>query len=83
MSESLRRELNASERRILTAIQDLYGEANDRNSVFFSPENEAVIFIHDQAGVSQFMANLSFLARLYDGGSTLEEIREEWLQPNW
>ncbi len=83
MPESARRELTANEARILAAIQDLYGDANDEDSVFFSPEQEAVIFIHDQAGVSQFIANLSFLAELHDEGATLEEIREQWLEPNW
>ena len=83
MSESAQRELTGGEAQILAAIQQLYGDANDEDSVFFSPENEAVIFIRDQAGVSQFIANLSFLARLHDEGSTLEEIREQWLQPNW
>ncbi len=83
MPQSARRQLTASEAAILAAIQDLYGDINDENSVFFSPGQEAVIFIHDQAGVSQFMANLSFLARLHHEASTLEEIREQWLQPDW
>jgi len=83
MSESARRQLTASEAQILAAIQDLYGDANDEDSVFFSPEQEAVIFIHDQAGASQFIVNLSFLAHLHDEGTTLEEIREQWLQANW
>jgi hypothetical protein len=75
--------LTASEAQILAVIQDLYGDINDEDSVFFSPGHEAVIFIRDQAGVSQFIANLSFLAQLHDEGSTFEEIREQWLQPNW
>jgi hypothetical protein len=81
--ESARRELTANEAQILAEIRDIYGDVNDEDSVFFSPKKEAVIFIHDQAGVSQFIANLSFLARLYEEGATLEEIREQWLQPNW
>jgi hypothetical protein len=54
--ESTRRQLTASEAHILAAIQDLYGDANDEDSVCFSPEQQAVIFIHDQAGVSQFVS---------------------------
>jgi hypothetical protein len=81
--ESARRQLTASETRILAVIRDLYGDTNDEDSVFFSPEQDAVIFIHDQAGVSQFITNLSLLARMHDEGTTLEEIREQWLEPNW
>lgn len=83
MPQSARRQLTPSEVAILTAIQDLYGDVNDEDAVFFSPGQDAVIFIHDRAGVPQFMANLSSLARLRDEGSTLEEIREQWLEPNW
>ena len=83
MPESARRQLTTSEARILSEIRDIYGDANDEDSIFFSPQQEAVIFIHDQAGVSQFIANLSFLAHLHEDGATLEEIREQWLQANW
>jgi hypothetical protein len=81
--EASRRQLTAGELRILAAIRDLYGDINDESRVFFSPEQEAVIFIHDQADVSQFIANLTVLARLHDEGCTLEEIREQWLEPDW
>lgn len=83
MPQSARRQLTPSEVAILAAIQDLYGGRNDEDALFFSPEQDAVIFIHDRAGVPQFMANLSFLARLREAGATIEEIREQWLEPNW
>ncbi len=83
MPESGRRQLTTREAEILAAIQDLYGDVNDEDSVFFTPKQEAIIFIRDRAGVSQLMANLSFLAQLRDEGSTLAEIREQWLESNW
>jgi hypothetical protein len=81
--QSARRQLTSSEAAILAAIQDLYGDINDENALFFSPDQDAVIFVHDRSGVPQFMANVSSLARLRDEGSTLDEIREQWLEPNW
>ncbi len=83
MPESVRRQLTPREAEILAAIQDLYGDVNDENSVFFSPKQEAIIFIRDQAGASQLTANLSFLAQLRDEGSTIAEIREQWLESDW
>lgn len=83
MPESARRQLTTREAEILAAIQDLYGEVNDEDSVFFTPKQAAIIFIRDQTGVSQLMADLSFLAQLRDEGSTLAEIREQWLESNW
>ncbi len=83
MPESTRRQLTTREAEILATIQDLYGDVNDEDSVFFTPQQEAIIFIRDQAGVSQLMANLSFLGQLRDEGSTLAEIREQWLESNW
>jgi hypothetical protein len=78
----LRRVLTHEETAILTVIQQGYGEHNSIDKVFFSPTNEAVIFVRLSNGLSIVMANLSTLAaRRADGTiSSDEELRTKWLR---
>jgi hypothetical protein len=77
-----RRVLTIEETAVLTIIQEGYGAHNHAGKVFFSPENEAVIFVKLTNGMSALMANLSNLAaRRADGTiSSDEELRTKWLR---
>lgn len=57
-----RRVLTDGETAVLTIIQEGYGAHNGADKVFFSPADEAVIFVRLLNGMSVVMANLSNLA---------------------
>ena len=57
-----RRVLTIGETAVLTIIQEGYGSHNAVEKVFFSPTDEAVIFVRLTNGNSIVMANLSNLA---------------------
>ena len=77
-----KRVLTEGETAILTVIQQGYGAHNSVHSVYFSPADEAVIFVRVANGMSVLMANLSNLAaRCADGTITCdEELRTKWLR---
>jgi hypothetical protein len=77
-----KRVLTEGETAILTIIQQGYGVHNSVHSVYFSPADEAVIFVRLANGMSILLANLSNLAaRCADGTITCdEELRTKWLR---
>ncbi len=76
-----RRELTNEEREILRVIQSLYGPQNDAGHVFFSNQNEAVIFIKDGDGVQVLAANLTNLSNFRADGTIAseDELVRDWL----
>ncbi len=77
-----RRELTEGETAVLILIQQGYGAHNSVDKVFFSPANEAVMFVRLLNGMSIVMANLSNLAaRRADGTiASDEELKIKWLR---
>jgi len=77
-----KRVLTQEESAVLTMIQQGYGEHNGADKVFFSPTDEAVIFVRLANGMSCLMANLSNLAaRRADGTiASDEELKTKWLR---
>jgi hypothetical protein len=77
-----RRVLTDGEIAVLTIIQEGYGPHNNVDKVFFSPANEAVIFVRLTNGMSVVMANLSNLAAWRADGkiSSDDELRTKWLR---
>ncbi len=77
-----RRVLTEGETDVLTIIQQGYGSHNCAERVFFSPTDEAVIFVKLPNGMSIVMANLSNLAARRADGSIPndDELRIKWLR---
>jgi len=77
-----RRILTDGETSVLTIIQQGYGPHNSIDSVFFSPANEAVMFVRLSNGMSIVMANLSNLAAWRADGTipSDDELRTKWLR---
>ncbi|HEY3975157.1 MAG TPA: hypothetical protein VGM18_19275 [Candidatus Sulfotelmatobacter sp.] len=77
-----RRDLTEGETAVLTIIQQGYGAHNSLDKVYFSPENDAVMFVRLQNGMSIIMANISHLANCRSNGtiSSDEELRIKWLR---
>jgi len=77
-----RRILTDGETAVLTIIQQGYGPHNSTDKVFFSPANEAVMFVRLSNGTSIVMANLSNLAAWRADGtiSSDDELRTKWLR---
>jgi hypothetical protein len=50
MAKAVRRSLTEDELTILGYICDLYGDQNTTEDVFFSDQDEAVIFVKDKVG---------------------------------
>jgi hypothetical protein len=77
-----KRTLADGEAAVLTIIQEGYGPHNNADKVFFSPTNEAVIFVRLANGMSAVMANLSNLAAWRADGkiSSDEELKTKWLR---
>ena len=77
-----RRDLTQGETAVLTIIQQGYGPDNGIDKVFFSPTDEAVIFVRLTNGMSIVMANLSNLAGWRADGtiSSDDELRTKWLR---
>lgn len=77
-----RRALTEGEIAVLTIIQQGYGQHNSIDTVYFSPADEAVIFVRLTNGMSIVMANLSNLAAWRADGtiSTDEELKTKWLR---
>lgn len=77
-----RRVLTHEETAVLTIIQQGYGEHNAADKVFFSPTDEAVIFVRLANGMSCLMANLSHLAAWRADGTipSDEELKVKWLR---
>lgn len=76
------RELTPGENEVLSMIQDMYGEQNTKDMVFFVEDpSEAVIFIKDKSGESVMMANLTNLSawRAVGSISSHEELKTKWL----
>jgi hypothetical protein len=79
-----KRDLTDGETAILTIIQQGYGPHNGIHNVFFSPADEAVIFVRLENGMSKVMANLSTLAARRADGTipSDEELKVKWLRLN-
>ncbi|MFZ0863902.1 MAG: hypothetical protein ABR881_19375 [Candidatus Sulfotelmatobacter sp.] len=77
-----RRVLTDGEIAVLTVIQQGYGPQNGIDQVFFTPADEAIIFVRLSNGMSIVMANLSNLAaRRADGTiSSDDELKKKWLR---
>lgn len=77
-----RRVLTDGETAVLAIIQEGYGPHNNVDKVFFSPTDEAVIFVRLENGMSVVMANLSNLAAWRANGkiSNDEELKTKWLR---
>jgi hypothetical protein len=77
-----KRVLTHEETAVLTMIQQGYGEHNAVDKVFFSPTDEAVIFVRLANGMSCLLANLSHLAARRANGTIAsdEELRTKWLR---
>lgn len=77
-----RRELTEGETAVLVLIQQGYGAHNSVDKVFFSPANEAVMFVRLLNGMSIVMANLSSLAAWRADGTIAsdEELKIKWLR---
>jgi hypothetical protein len=79
---SHRRELTSDEKHILTIIQDSFGRTqNTEDDVFFTANDEAVIFVKASDGSSPVMANLTKLAAFRADGtiSSEEDLKRDWL----
>ncbi len=78
----LRRVLTEGETAVLTIIQQGYGPHNSIDRVFFSPADEAVMFVRLSNGNSIVMANLSNLAAWRADGTIAsdDELRTRWLR---
>jgi hypothetical protein len=76
------RELSEGEASILRLIQDHYGAHNTEDTITFSDEGEAVIWVKDDSGSIPLMANLTNLAAWRDDGSipTDEILLRDWLR---
>jgi hypothetical protein len=76
-----RRALTDGETAILAIIQQGYGPHNGVDQVFFSPANEAVMFVKLSNGMNAVMANLSHLAAgRADGTISGDEELKKWLR---
>lgn len=77
-----RRPLTEGEIAVLTIIQEGYGAHNAMDKVYFSPADEAVMFVRLANGMSIVMANLSNLAAGRADGTIAsdEELRKKWLR---
>jgi len=77
-----RRVLTEGETAVLTIIQQGYGPHNSIDRVFFSPADEAVMFVRLSNGNSIVMANLSNLAAWRADGTIAsdDELRTRWLR---
>jgi hypothetical protein len=78
----LRRVLTEGETAVLTIIQEGYGSHNSIDKVYFSPANEAVMFVRLENGMSVVMANLSNLAAWRADGTIASdnELKTKWLR---
>jgi len=74
-----RRVLTQGEIAILSVIQEGYGPHNSLNKVYFTPANEAVIFVRLANGMTIVMANLSHLAACCADGTIAgdEELKRK------
>ncbi len=69
-----RRALTEGESFVLQHIQDMYGNQNTEQNVFFSVRDEAVIFVKNRNGNEGLLAVLTNLAAMFaDGTVTSEE----------
>ena len=77
-----RRVLTDGETAILVFIQEGYGAHNTKERVFFSPADEAVMFVRLANGMCPLMANLSNLAAWRAVGtiSSDDELKTKWLR---
>ena len=76
----MERELTIDESNILNVIQDMYGDQNTTEQIFFS-DSEACISIKNSVGENIMFANISNLATWHSDCSiaTEKELREKWL----
>ena len=82
MTDDTRRSLSQGEQFVLAQIQDIYGPQNEESEVFFSGQDEAVIFVKNGAGASIGVVVLTNVARMYEDGTitSLDELRRDWLR---
>jgi len=80
MKDKYKRSLTTDERKILEYIQDLYGEQNSEEDVFFTEKDQAVIFVKDINGIKGIcvvLTNVAEFAKL--DNLTREEICKQYL----
>jgi ABC-type branched-subunit amino acid transport system ATPase component len=77
-----KRVLTEGEIAVLTVIQQGYGEHHTLDRVYFSPADDAIIFVRGTNGMSILLANLSNLAaRRADGTiASDDELRKKHLR---
>jgi hypothetical protein len=77
-----RRVLTDGETAVLAIIAQGYGPQNCVERVYFSPANEAVIFVKLANGMNTLFANLSNLAAWRADGTIAsdDELKTKWLQ---
>jgi hypothetical protein len=76
------RDLTAQELAVLRDIRVLWGPQNQRSDVFFTDEDEAVIFVRDRSGSLPVCAVLTNLARfLAEGSYSPHEYRRSIMGP--
>jgi hypothetical protein len=76
------RDLTESENYVFLLVQEIYGEQNDINQVFFMDNTrDACISIKDNTGNFVMMANLTNLATWRNDGTIKsdDELKEDWL----
>lgn len=76
-----RRKLTPGETHVLELIQDIYGDQNTEEEVFFPSEKEAAIFVINTDGSSALMVHLTNLANWRSDGTIAsdEELKKDWL----
>lgn len=75
-----RRPLSDGERCVLAEVQRYFGAHNAEADVFFSEQNEAVIFAKDASGEQQVCVVLTNLAKwLADGTIPSVDALRDWL----
>ena len=75
-----RRDLTEHERFVLSEVQQYWGTQNTEDRVFFTDEDEAVLFVLARDGSNPVAVVLTNLAAWHrDGTLSLDELRE-WIQ---
>jgi len=80
-AEARSRRLTDGEDMVLGLVQAHYGSWNTADCVFFSEQDEAVIFVKDAGGESVICVNLTVCASAYsDGVLSFKKLKSDWLQ---
>jgi hypothetical protein len=76
-----RRKLTAGEAHVLELVQEIYGDQNTEEEVFFPREGEAAIFVKAADGSIPLMVHLTNLAEWRANGAigSDQELKKDWL----